>query len=298
MPSQAKGWKNLTKIEVFSIHGHITDGRVDYNKLLRLIGSLSRTSLSKRVADRFIVVVPLSFRDGVLSFAAYSGLVETNFLILDLNSNAEEVGALAPGKAIVRKTLGVIDASRREAAIQFVYHGPRAQQIAELFEEAVRKNSTDEFREISLEFAPVAGGEFFDQLEQMSRIQSAHLKLTRPNYDWEQYGNIFSDLGQESDARNLEISATANRNGSLNKNSGVIRLIKDLNRKRKSIFKGASIIGSLGDGGQLITLNLERHIESVQVEIPVRDDGRPNQEALVQRIGNVLESRGPNNEEL
>jgi hypothetical protein len=243
------------------------------------------------VGDRFIAVLPIRLEGSFFSFAAYSGSTDSNFLVLDLESTVEEVHGLGPGKAVARKTLGVIDLDRREAAIQFVQHGPRAAQIATLFEQVARAQAPDLFAEISLELAPVLGGEFIAELQKFMRIQSAHLKLTRPNYDWEEYGNALGALGQDSGARNLEVVATANRNGTLRKNEGVVGLIQDLIGRSRSIIKSVSIIGAREADGDLIALNLDRHIESIKVDVPVAENGQPGQSELTQAMTNFLGER-------
>lgn len=290
-PAKLKVPLKRVKVEMFSIHGHTAQGAVDYGALFAFLGQLPRRSLTIPVLDRFMAVVPLAREGSLFSFAAYSGFTDTNFLVFDLDSTTEEVRGLEPGKAVAQKTLCVIDVDRREAAIQFVYHGPRAGQIALLFEQVARAQAPEMFPQLSLEFAPVPGGEFVEQIQKFTRIQSAHLKLTRPNYDWEDYGNALTTLGQESGARNLEVIATANRNGTLRKNEGVVGLIQDLVGRSRSIVKAASVIGSREADGGLISLNLERHIESIKVDIPVGENKQPKQGELQQAMTNILSER-------
>jgi len=262
------------KLELFSLHGHVGNQPADYVRLFRALAAAnpkSRTDMSRERVD----AIPV-FREenGKFFFTAYTGSAEATFLVLDLEASTEEERGLERGKVVVRKTLGVIDSARREAVIQFVHHGLRAHHIAQLLEKFARALYPD-FSELSLEFTPVPGASFLQELEEFNRIQSASVRIARPNYDWEEYGQTLETLGQDSGARNLEVAAVANRNSTLSKQSGLIGLMKDLLQKGRSSIKGAWVMGQKGNREGLISLNLNKHIEAVTVEVPTSPTGQP-----------------------
>jgi len=204
------------KLELFSLHGHVGNQPADYVRLFRALAAAnpkSRTDMSRERVD----AIPV-FREENGKFF-FTGSAEATFLVLDLEASTEEERGLERGKVVVRKTLGVIDSARREAVIQFVHHGLRAHHIAQLLEKFARALYPD-FSELSLEFTPVPGASFLQELEEFNRIQSASVRIARPNYDWEEYGQTLETLGQDSGARNLEVAAVANRNSTLSKQSG------------------------------------------------------------------------------
>jgi hypothetical protein len=268
------------KVELYSIHGHIADQPVDYVKLISFVSSLDANARTEIFGERFTRIHLAPDEGERFFFAAYTGSSDATFLVLDLEASTEEERGLETGKVIVRKTLGLIDPERREAVVQLVHNGIRASQIAPFIERIARRASPQLYDRLSLELAPIAGASFLEELEEFEKIQAARMRLSRPNYDWEEYGETLEALGQDSGAKNLEVAAVANRNGTLNKDSGIIGLLKDLIRRSRSIIKSASVRGLLADQSGLITLNLDRHIEARTVEVPVSSTGQPLQAAI------------------
>jgi hypothetical protein len=280
------------KLELFSVHGHEGDRPVDYLELFRAVARMGPRTRTETVADRVAAIPSFREEEGKFFFTAYTGSAEATFLVLDLEASTEEERSLETGKVVVRRTLGVIDPARREAVVQFVHHGLRSHQIAQLLERFARQADPAQFRDLALEFAPVPGASFLEELRGFSRIQSAMLRLARPNYDWEDYGQTLETLGQESGARNLEVAAVANRNGSLSKQNGLVGLMKDLVQRGRSIIKGASVTGSRGDHVALVTLNLTNHIEAINAEVPTGATGQPVEAQVRQIAAQFLGSRG------
>jgi hypothetical protein len=82
------------------------------------------------------------------------------------------------------------------------------------------------------------------------------------------------------------VAASAGRGQSLLKSKGLIRTIADIVTKvetgAKSIVKSAVIIGQREEDSGLVTLNLNKHIESRMVKIPIESDGLPNPGAVTE----------------
>lgn len=275
------------KLELFSIHGHVDNEPVDYVELFRFLSSLTPEQCTEAVGDRFARVLFTQAGDGIYYFAAYSGSSEATFLVLDLAASTEEERGLERGKVVVRKTLGLIDPRRREAVVQLVHNGVRAGQIAQLIERFAQRTDQERYRDLSVEFTPIPGESFLQELEQFQRIHATRIRLARPNYDWEEYGETLEALGQDSNAKNLEVAATANRNGSLSKDDGLVGLLKDLVQRGRSIIKGASVRGIMDGQPGPITLDLNRHIESRTANVPVSATGQPS-EAEVRELARGL----------
>lgn len=280
---QPKPPSKRVKLELFSIHGHVGNEPVDYVALFRDIAATDPKARFEVVGDRVVGIPFLREHEGKLFFSAYTGAAESTFLVLDLNAATEEERGLESGKVIVRKTLGVVDPAKREAVVQFVFHGIGAGQVARVFENIARLAKPSLYEDLSLEFVPIAGRSFLEELEAFSRIQSASVRLARPNYDWQEYGETLETLGQESGARTLEISAVATRNGTLSKRDGLIGLLRDLIGRGRGIIKAAFVKGATANEAGLVTLSLDRHIESRNVEVPATATGQPT-EAIVQDL--------------
>ena len=275
------------KLELFSIHGHINNQPVDYVELFRFLSSLTPEQCTESVGERFARILFSEAGDGSYYFAAYSGSSEATFLVLDVAASTEEERGLERGKVVVRKTLGLIDPGRREVVVQLVHNGVRAAQVAQLIERFAQRATPGRYEDLSVEFTPIPGESFLQELEQFQRIQATRIRLARPNYDWEEYGETLQALGQDSNAKNLEVAASANRNGSLSKDDGLVGLLKDLVQRGRSIIKGASVRGIMEGQAGPITLDLNRHIESRTVDVPVSATGQPL-EAEVREVARTL----------
>lgn len=279
------------KLELFSIHGHINDQPVDYVELFRFLSSLTHEQSTEVVGDRFSRVLFSPAGQGLYYLVAYSGSSDATFLVLDLEASTEEERGLERGKVVVRKTLGVLDPGRREVVVQLVHNGVRAAQIAQLIERFAQRAEPERYGDLSVEFTPIPGESFLQELEHFQRIQATRIRLARPNYDWEEYGETLEALGQDSDAKNLEVAASANRNGSLSKDAGVVGLLKDLVQRGRSIIKGASVRGIMAGQAGPITLDLNRHIESRTVDVPVSATGQPQEAEVRELARNLLTDR-------
>jgi hypothetical protein len=182
------------RLEAFDIQGHNGNAPLDYAAFFAFIAEQDSKSRRESVGDRFIAVPHFSRNDeGLYSFISYAGTTETSFLVLDLEEETEEVRHIERGKIIATRTVGVIDPSTRRAIVQCVHTGVRAPQIAALFQKLANSRS-DGFKDATLEFAPLPGRTFRQELAAMERIQSASVTLTRPNFDWNDFSTAANSL--------------------------------------------------------------------------------------------------------
>jgi hypothetical protein len=279
------------KLEAFAIHGHQGDIPVEYDALFAAIAEIESNQRRDQVGDR-VTALPVFRRENNRYYlAAHVGTADASYLLLDLEDGTEEERPLEPGKIVTRKTLGLIDPVKRIAVVQFVQQGARAGQIALLLEKLARRADPERYSELSLEFTPLPAEEFLEALAEFSTIKSASLRFARPNYDWEEYGETFQTLGQESGANTLEVQASARRNGSLNKDGGIIGLLRDVVRKGRSMLKTATVTGNTPDAAGIVTLRLDKHIETMQAEVPVTSSGQPAEGEVRKLATKFLEER-------
>jgi hypothetical protein len=279
------------KLEVFNMHAHRGSNPVNYSDLLNDFSKLPAALRFERIADRIIVVQSfIRQENGSFFFRAYSGSPGSKFLLLEPEQFLESVASLQGGRFIAAKTLGVIEPDRREAIIQYVHGGVTAMQVSALIEKVLRAEYPDRWKDLTFEFAYIPGASFRDELARFERIQSASVKLTRPNPDWTDYSDKLLGLGDDSGARDISVSATAPRNGTLAREHGVIRIISGLMAQAKSILKSASVTGVFGDDDELISINLKTHAEAKFVRLPA-DASIVNDADLTAELNRFLEER-------
>jgi hypothetical protein len=269
------------RLEAFDIQGHNGNEPLNYAEFFRMVSAYDPQLRRETVDDRILAIPTFYPVDAGYAFIAYAGTVDSTFLILDLNSDQEQVRQLETGQILATRTVGVIDPTNRKAVIQYVHTGVRSPQIASLLERLARTLSPD-FGDVSLEFAPVPRQEFATELASMERITSASIKLTRPNVDWDDFSAAATEFGRASGAHNIDISASAPRNGSLSRSGGIIEGIKDfVSGSSRAILKAAVVSGFKSDQDTLTTLNLNKYIESRKVNVPIGPDGLPAPTAIV-----------------
>jgi hypothetical protein len=291
MPKAQKPPTKKVKLEAFAIHGHLGDIPLDYEALFAAVADMDPSQRRDQVGDRVTALPVFRREDDRFYFAAHVGSADASYLLLDLEEGTEEERPLEPGKIVTRKTLGLIDPSKRVAVVQFVQQGARAGQIALLLEKLARRRYPEEYAELSLEFTPVPAEEFLEALAEFYTIKSASLRFARPNYDWEDYGATFQTLGQESGASTLEVQASARRNGTLNKDGGIIGLLRDVVQKGRSMLKTANVTGNTATAAGLVTLRLDKHIETKQAEVPITSSGQPAESEVHRLATQFLEER-------
>ena len=162
--------------------------------------------------------------------------------------------------------------AKRLLAIETRKGGLNAFSLSVLIEEFLRKNS--EFKDLELSFSPIADQEFLTRIDEFSRIRSATITIARPNIDWTDRHAQLTEVAQESDAKALDVTARAKRGRGLSKERGIIEFIKSGASSAKSIFKKIRIIGFIGNEPGLITPDLSKHIQ--HLDVPLETDAETN----------------------
>jgi len=282
----------VLRLEAFDMHGHLGNQPFDYTGFFRYLAGLDPKKRRERVAKRVIAVPKLDEKDELFRFVAYEGQPGSPYLMFDLDSDSEEVGSVPAGKLLATRTIGVLDPRSRRAVIQFVYSGVRAAQMGTLFEKLAQASASP-FRGASFEFAQRAGDSFRKQVASLETIKSAEMQLTRPNYDWNDYTDALTDLAGKSGARNIDVAASAPRDESLAKNSGLVQIIRRLSSGEGTSILKKAVVKGVKEGEDTVTeVKLSRHIESKTVAVTKAADGAPNVDQVLNEATGFLRTSG------
>jgi hypothetical protein len=255
--------KKSFHFEFYSVHGHVDDKPVDYLKLLVKLVRLRGYHSESGDYHRYVGQASLSGEQ--LFLVIYTGHSEKSTLFFDLTAKAELTESISPGRFQARKTHAMIDAGKRVLAIEARKGGLSAFSLSALIEEFLRTDA--EFKSLELSFNPIADEEFAARIDEFSRIRSATITIARPNVDWTDRHAQLTDVAKESDAKALDVTARAKRGGGLSKQRGIIEFIKSSASSAKSMFKKIKIIGSIGTEPGLITLDLSKHVQHLDVAL-------------------------------
>jgi hypothetical protein len=286
-------WSDMAKrkrirFEAFSIHGFVDGKPIAYEALCNGLAALRPEQRMALVGGKLVAVPKITKSEKKFFFTAYSGFKEATLLIYDTQTTEERVGTLPEGQLIARKVHGAIDVEKRLAFIEANRLGASPSQIAELFKFAAKQ--IEGFETLDLDFNPKAGESFKQALEEFGRIQSAKVQLSRPNINWTDFSNELTTFADDSNAHVLEVEGRAPRSKSLAKESGLISFVKSVTAMVHSPIKNAWVTGSIGNQKSLTTLNLNKHVESAVVEVPVAPSGGVSEQEVRESLAGLLDA--------
>jgi hypothetical protein len=96
---------------------------------------------------------------------------------------------------------------------------PSAEELADFIELEARK--LEGFETLDLTFTPVPVPQFAEQIGRLQRIQAATVVIARPNTDWGDRYDQYTQTAKDSNAKIVEASVRAGRNESLSKDHGL-----------------------------------------------------------------------------
>jgi hypothetical protein len=247
--------------EFYSVHAHVKDGPTDYLKLVNALTGLQ--GYHSESGDYHVFFGKASLDNGQLFIVIYTGHSEKNTLFFDLKTKAELTESIRPGRFQARKIHAMIDSGKRLLALEVKRGGLGFLSLASLIEEFSR--STSEFKTLDLSFNPIADIGFISRINEFNRIQAATITIARPNVDWTDRHTQLTEVAKESDARALDVTARAKRGKSLSKERGIVDFIRASASSVKSMFQKIKIVGSTGDESGLITLDLSKHVQHLDI---------------------------------
>jgi hypothetical protein len=277
------------RIELYSMHAHIENGTVDYVSLFdAILPTLAK--LHYEEGTRHVAFGQASKVGNRIFLIAYTGYDARAFLLFDVNRQQELFESIQPGRFHARKTHALLDPRQRFLLIENRKGHLRPDDLANAIELVARKLSG--YETLELEFNPVAEGEFVRQIEQFQRIQQATITLARPNVDWSERHHQLTEVADESDAKAIDVTVRAKREKSIAKDNGLIQFVKQFAALPQSIFKRISITGSRDDDAGLITLNLSKHVEHIDLLADLDSDtGQPNESEVRNTMESYLASK-------
>lgn len=287
-PKEPRPPTAIVRLEAFDMHGHFGGKPFDYQKFFQGLAQLNPKSRRDQVAKKIIAMPTLESDKGLFTFVAYEGQQGAPYLMFNLEDDKEELGRVPTGRVLATRTIGVIDPTRRLAVIQYVFGGVKASQIAILFEKLAETNNFG-YRGAEFEFTIRAGESFRAQVAALDVVKFAELRVTRPNADWNDYDELLTDLGAESGASGIDISASAPREEGLSKTKGIVNLIKRLTSGAgTSIVQKAVLKGFRADDLAPSEVKLSRHSEAKTATVAKAPDGAPDTSGVQEQATEFL----------
>jgi hypothetical protein len=263
------------KLEAFAIHGHVGSTPASYADIFDLIAEIPRKQRREIHGDRIMAIQVFQKVNGLYHFAVHVGSADESFLVLDLNVDEEEERSLENGKIVVQKTLGLIDPIKRLAIVQLNHRGAKAGQIAQMIARLASLANPSQFRNLTLEFAPQPSVGFLAALEAFDVIRLASVRFAKPNLDFTPFSDKIRQLAADSDAKSIQVAATADRGHSLAKDHGIVAMLKEFVQEKFSSLKAVTVEGRSESESAFTTLSLHKNTESKYVDAQLSPSGQP-----------------------
>jgi len=280
------------KFEIFSVHARTKAGAVDsYEKLFERIASAPPENRNHEQYDKILGLPIVSIRDGKVFLIAIEGPKGVSPLIYDSSNATMKIEKLSSAEIVGTRTHAIIDLRTREAVVEFNHRGAKASDIEYLIGHIARQFQEYDSLEFSLNMK--VGKQFAEEVERFERVRVAKIKLARPNVDWNDSQETLAEIAQASNANHVSLEATAGRNQSLSKVSGLIAFLKDLGNIALSPVKGASITGVRAGETAETTVTTSQHSEHVKGTIKINPDGHADSDDVNARLMAILDARNP-----
>lgn len=275
------------KLEMFAVHARTSEGPVDYVELFTWLASRKPRERYQELGDRLVAVHRLVRRGKYFALTAYEGPLGVAPLIFDAATGKARVEHLSDREVMATATHAFVDAAARRAVVEYNHRGAKAGDIAQALEQVGRGH----FPELSIELNPVADEGFVSALDRFERVRHASLRVARPNIDWSDHYNNLTKVAQDSNARTIQIAASANRGGSLNKGAGLMAYIRQLAVQGLAVLKGASVEGIRYGEDQPTTVSLKNHIEHQRVTVQKGAGGQVSERELDGKLEAYLNAK-------
>jgi hypothetical protein len=265
------------KLEQFKIHAHVGRKPADYNQLFRGLTRLTPQQRELVSEDRLTAIPRLNVKQGIARLVALEGPVGLNPLVYSLEDQSERIQSLRRGEVVVSRTHAVIDMTTHDAVVEFNLRGAKARDIEAILQRAGR--TIKGFERLDLALVPVVSEDFVGALDDFERIQSATVRLRRPNFDWSDVADGLTEAAARSEAQAANVEFTAGRGGSLDQTDGVIGFLRRVARGRgPSAIEGASVVGRRGEDSGDTRVTLRGYTRHRRASLRRAPDGQAEEE--------------------
>lgn len=261
------------KVQAYAIHAHGKHFKGDYEDLfsrLQAINKRERLVLFGSIA----VAIPEVQRVGDnISLTFTEGEVGLQPMILDTLTGETRDEELARNEILVSAAHALINPGKRRILVEYVRAGAKAEVMARTIEKLL---STSGFDDIRVDFAPIIEENFIKEIDRFDRIRVASLTLIKPNAGWDDHYTHISDMLQNSGGEKAELSVRAARGESLNKDDGIVEVIKDVVSDHQPYISDAEIVGTKEGEETETVVPLKKHVVHRNIAVPREANGGVN----------------------
>ncbi|KAB7786363.1 hypothetical protein [Methylorubrum populi] len=277
------------KLELFSVHAHNNNEEIDYKKIVSTFKALPRSLRITKIGNMVFGFPVVTEMEGIYFMQVLEGDPEATTLIFDRATGRASETELADSELISQATHLVIHPEKRLAAIEYVRRGAKAVQIGPAIASVLKSNTSD-FRLLDLEFPPKIAKGFSEQIATFERIRVASLRITRPNASWTDHYTDLSDLMETSGGEKAEIDVRAGRGASLEKNKGIVQVIKEISEDEHPYIEEAAITGTRANESAETVVRSSTHILHTRVSVEANNSGEVYDNSIRSKLVSFISS--------
>ncbi|TPW26040.1 hypothetical protein [Pararhizobium mangrovi] len=276
----------VRKIELFAMHAHPGDD-IDYEEIFVRLHDVPRAQRVVRVRGivvGFPIVEPL--KEGWF-IQITEGDPADSTLIYDQSTGGTREASLGEAEIISQATHMVVTPSARRAAVEYVRRGIKAPFIAQAIEGIVKRNSP-EYGNFNLELVAVTAPSFIEAIDDFKRIRVAGVRMVKPNATWTDHHTHLSKVMESSNGGSVEMDVSAQRNGSLSKDDGIVDIIKEVAEEEYPYLGDAKITGTRRGEDSETTLRAKKHIEHTKANIVANESGHVRKNSILRALRSFI----------
>ena len=266
------------KIELFTIHAH-NKSEIDYEDIFSTLDSIEKKSRIASVRGMIIGFPFIIKIDDMFFIQALEGDPDSAPLIFDSSTGDTVDNDLEENEVLSLATHFIVAPRQRLAAIEYVRRGAKALQLGPAITE-ILKNGGVNYRNLQLEFAPKLESSFAEQISSFERIRVASVRVLRPNASWTDHYTELSELMEQSGGEKAEIDIRAGRGGSLEKDKGIVEVIKEIANDAYPYIEDASITGTRENETAETVVRSNTHTVHARVNVEVDRTGMAHDNSI------------------
>jgi hypothetical protein len=210
-------------------------------------------------------------------------------LVLNVETGSTRENILDRSEVLSHATHLVVAPRKRRAAIEFSFRGAKHTMLARAIEGILRESYPD-LKDLGFAFAPIIRENFIREVNAFDRIREASIRVTRPNASWTDHYTELSKLAEDSGGDKVGVDIRAPRAESLKKNSGIVKVIKDVVSDNEPYLDDAIIVGTRKDETSETKVHSRKHVLHTKVPVTTDDAGVPVASDIRQKLLQFLTS--------
>lgn len=261
------------KVQAYAIHAHSKHFKGDYEDLFSRLEAINKRERLVLFGSIAVAIPEVQRVGGNISLTFTEGEVGLQPMILDTLTGETRDEELARNEILVSAAHALINPGKRRILVEYVRTGAKAEVMARTIEKLL---STSGFDDIRVDFAPIIEENFIREIDRFDRIRVASLTLIKPNAGWDDHYTHISDMLQNSGGEKAELSVRAARGESLNKNDGIVEVIKDVVSDHQPYISDAEIVGTKEGEEAETVVPLKKHVVHRNIAVPRESNGGVN----------------------